>query len=72
MSALNQSGHRSKLTNSRDAGSSVFVVSVAVGVALFYLDFRYPEIAWRKQYAHVAAYAARLEVRPSFQQTKPA
>lgn len=48
------------------------LADVAVGVALFYLDFRYPEIAWRKQYAHVAAYAARLEVRPSFQQTKPA
>ena len=45
---------------------------VAVGCALGYLDFRFPEIDWRSDYANLSKLSEKLELRASFQDTRPA
>lgn len=47
------------------------LADIAVGCALGWLDFRFPEIAWRSQYPNLAALSERLAKRPSFQETRP-
>ena len=39
--------------------------------ALGYLDFRFPQIAWREQHANLAKLADKLNARPSFVDTLP-
>jgi glutathione S-transferase len=38
---------------------------VAVGVALGYIDFRFPDIKWREKHPKIAAWHAAFEARPS-------
>ena len=45
---------------------------VAVGCALDYLDFRFPEIAWHKNYPKLAKLQEKLKLRPSFIDTQAA
>ena len=47
------------------------VAHLALGSLLGYLDFRMPERAWRSRFALLTEWFARLERRPSFQQTRP-
>lgn len=47
------------------------LADISVGCALFYLDFRMPELNWREQYPEIGEYAERLAHRPSFESTKP-
>jgi glutathione S-transferase len=42
---------------------------VAVGCALGYLDFRFPEIAWREAHPRLAKLQEKLVLRPSFVET---
>ena len=44
---------------------------VAVGCALGYLDFRFPQVAWREDYANLAKLNDKLVMRPSFVETAP-
>lgn len=44
---------------------------IAVGCVLGYLDFRFPEIAWRKAHPNLARLADKLAKRASFHGTKP-
>lgn len=44
---------------------------IAVGCVLGYLDFRFPEIAWRKAHPNLARLADKLAKRASFQSTEP-
>jgi glutathione S-transferase len=44
---------------------------VAVGCALGYLDFRFPEIAWRDTYPNLVKLQDKLAQRPSFIETAP-
>jgi len=44
---------------------------LALGCALGYIDFRWPERQWKQRAPAVAAWFARLEQRPSFAMTKP-
>ena len=44
---------------------------VAVGCALGYLDFRFPENAWRSQYANLLRLQDKLMQRTSFADTRP-
>jgi glutathione S-transferase len=44
---------------------------VAVGCALSYLDFRFPQVAWRDSYANLAKLQEKLALRPSFIETAP-
>ena len=44
---------------------------IATACALFYLDFRFPQLNWREGHPGLAGFAAVIEARPSFQQTRP-
>ena len=43
---------------------------VAVGCALGYLDFRFPEIVWRQRHPNLAKLQDKLALRPSFIEIK--
>jgi glutathione S-transferase len=47
------------------------LADIAMGCALGYLDFRFPDIDWRVQYPNLARYAERVFARPSFAETVP-
>lgn len=48
------------------------LADIAVGCALGYLDFRYPNIAWRATHPNLARFATTMAERKSFQDTVPA
>lgn len=52
-------------------GIHLTLADIAVGVALGYLDFRFPAIDWRGAYPNLARLHERLSQRPSFQDTLP-
>jgi glutathione S-transferase len=54
------------------AGIHLTLADLAVGCALGYLDFRFPEIAWRNEHASLAKLFDKLSQRPSFADTLPA
>jgi glutathione S-transferase len=52
-------------------GNALTLADLALGCALGYLDLRQPERDWRGAHPALAAYAARLFARPSFEATRP-
>jgi glutathione S-transferase len=54
------------------AGIYLSLADIAVGCALAYLDFRFPDIDWRDGHANLAKLHDKLLQRPSFAETKPA
>ena len=52
-------------------GKQLSLADIAVGCALGYLDFRFPDIDWRSDYANLGKMQERLMQRPSFAETKP-
>ncbi|HEX9180602.1 MAG TPA: glutathione S-transferase [Burkholderiales bacterium] len=52
-------------------GEAYSLADVAVGCCLAYLDFRFPELDWRGQYANLARHADKLAQRASFRNTVP-
>nr|MDP2192554.1 glutathione S-transferase N-terminal domain-containing protein [Rhodoferax sp.] len=54
------------------AGIYLSLADIAVGCALGYLDFRFPEIDWRTDYPNLARLHDKLMQRPSFADTQPA
>ena len=44
---------------------------VAVGCALGYLQFRFPQIEWRTAYPNLARLSDKLALRQSFMETRP-
>jgi glutathione S-transferase len=53
------------------AGIHFSLADVAVGCALGYLDFRFPQIKWRDDYANLAKLCDKLAARQSFVDTQP-
>ncbi len=53
------------------AGNSFSLADVAVGCTLGYLDFRFPQIDWRADYANLAKLQEKLAARASFVDTAP-
>ncbi len=53
------------------SGATYWLADIAVGVALGYLDFRFPYIAWRANHANPARLADKLAPRASFADTQP-
>ena len=53
------------------SGNHFSLADIAVGCALGYLDFRFPEIDWRGDYPNLSRHAAKLATRPSFIDTLP-
>jgi len=71
--------HASLRAMSRGLGEKPFcggvhftLADVAVGCALGYLDFRFPEIDWRTDYPNLARLQGKLMQRASFVETRPA
>jgi glutathione S-transferase len=54
------------------AGIYLSLADIAVGCALGYLDFRFPEIDWRTPYPNLAKLQEKLAQRASFADTVPA
>ena len=52
-------------------GEGLTLGDVALACALFWLEFRLPEITWRERYPQLKAWAERMEARPSFAETCP-
>ena len=52
-------------------GTHFSLADVAVGCALGYLDFRFPHIKWRDDYANLTRLAEKLAARQSFVETQP-
>jgi glutathione S-transferase len=52
-------------------GIHLTLADVAVGVALGYLDFRFPQIDWREPYPNLLKLQDKLMSRASFADTKP-
>ncbi len=53
------------------AGNHLTLADVAVGCALGWISFRFPEINWRADYANLAKLYDKLSERPSFKDTVP-
>ena len=53
------------------SGNHFTLADIAVGCALAYLDFRFPEIDWRDAQPNLARHHAKLAQRPSFVDTAP-
>ena len=53
------------------SGDAFNLSDIATGCALFYLDFRFPEIAWRTNYPNLEKLADKLSKRQSFIDTVP-
>lgn len=54
------------------AGIYLSLADIAVGCALGYLDFRFPEIDWRSPYPNLAKLQEKLSQRASFADSAPA
>jgi len=54
------------------AGIHLSLADIAVGCALGYLEFRFPQVAWRTEYPNLAKLQDKLMLRPSFADTVPA
>jgi len=52
-------------------GNAFTLADVAVGCALGYLDFRFPQIDWRSDYPNLARVAEKLAARQSFIDSAP-
>jgi len=52
-------------------GIHLSLADIAVGVALGYLDFRFPQINWRADHPNLLKLHDKLMQRPSFADTKP-
>lgn len=72
-------GQLDKMTRALDAleheaaslGEAIDVGIIAIGCALGYMDFRFPDLAWRDSRPTLAAWFEGFAVRPSFVQTMP-
>ncbi|MGH8809262.1 MAG: glutathione S-transferase N-terminal domain-containing protein [Noviherbaspirillum sp.] len=53
------------------SGTHYTLADVAVGCALGWLSFRFPEIDWRDSYPNLAKLFDKLSERPSFKDTAP-
>ncbi len=52
-------------------GNGYTLADIALGCALGYLDFRFPEIEWRDRFSNLVGLSERLENRPAFAETAP-
>lgn len=53
-------------------GDRIDIGTVSIACALGYMDFRYADMGWRKDYPQSAAFADRMFARPSFKSSVPA
>jgi glutathione S-transferase len=63
--------NRALAERSHCVGIHLSLADIAVGVAVSYLDFRFPNIHWRQAHPNLAALSERLALRPSFKDSLP-
>jgi glutathione S-transferase len=52
-------------------GNAFTLADIAVGACVGWLDFRFPQLEWRKDRPNLARLAVKLAERPSFAETMP-
>lgn len=52
-------------------GEQMNLADIACACGLFWAEFRMPELGWRQSDARMKTWAERMEMRPSFQATRP-
>ena len=52
-------------------GAQPNLADIACACALFWAEFRMPELGWREKHPNLNAWAQRMEARPSFAATRP-
>ena len=52
-------------------GDRMNLADIACACALFWAEFRMPELGWRESNPKLKAWAERMEMRPSFSATRP-
>ena len=52
-------------------GDRMNLADIACACALFWAEFRMPELGWRQSNPKLKAWAERMEMRPSFSATRP-
>ncbi|MEO7744196.1 MAG: glutathione S-transferase C-terminal domain-containing protein [Usitatibacter sp.] len=52
-------------------GTHMNLADIACACALFWAEFRMPELGWREANPKLKAWAERMEMRPSFSATRP-
>jgi glutathione S-transferase len=52
-------------------GEAFSLADIAAGCTLGYLDFRFPELDWRRSQPHLSEFYDRLMQRPTFRDTVP-
>jgi glutathione S-transferase len=62
---------RALAERSHCVGIQVTLADIAVGTAVGYLDFRFPQIDWRSMHPNLGALYERLSQRQSFKETLP-
>jgi len=62
---------RALAERSNCVGIQISLADIAVGVAVGYLDFRFPQIDWRGQHPNLGALYERMAQRQSFKDTRP-
>lgn len=62
---------RALAERSNCVGIQISLADIAVGVAVGYLDFRFPQINWRGQHPNLGALYERLSQRQSFKDSLP-
>ena len=53
------------------SGIHMTLADIAVGCAFGYLDFRFPQIGWRREHANIDRLVTKLHARQSFVDTRP-
>ena len=53
------------------SGNHLSLADIAVGAALGYVVFRFPELGWQQQYPNLAKLSDKLMQRPTFRDTAP-
>jgi len=62
---------RALADRSNCVGIQISLADIAVGVAVGYLDFRFPQIDWRGLHPNLGALYERMAQRQSFKDTRP-
>jgi len=52
-------------------GAGITLADITAGAALGYIEFRYPDVSWRRQHPNLESFYTRLMQRASFQATVP-
>jgi glutathione S-transferase len=52
-------------------GTNLSLADIAIGVSLFWLEFRFPQFDWRKNHPLLVKLTQKLNERPSFAETRP-